>query len=117
MDCNITVSITEPDTNEQNSIFYFGETQDEHPDKDVDISSSYIDDLSELTVEQLLRIYKFYKISGHVKPKLKKDDLKIIILWFESQVENQPIVNERHHFWRYMEELNDNVDMRQYIIW
>ena len=111
MNGNITVSITEPDTNEQKSIFYFDETQYNK------IVSPSIDELSELSVEQLLRIYKFYKISDHVKPKLKKDDLKIMILWFQSQIENQSIVNERYHFWRYMEELRDNLTMRQYISW
>ena len=113
MDGNITVSITEPNgnSNEQPSIFYFDET------KYANTVSPSTDELSDLTVEQLLRIYKFYKISDHIKPKLKKDDLKIMILWFESQVENQPIVNERYQFWRYMEELRDNLTMRQYIIW
>tara|TARA_Y100000996_G_scaffold396807_1_gene363251 strand:- start:30 stop:341 length:312 start_codon:yes stop_codon:yes gene_type:complete len=64
-------------------------------------------------VKQLTQILNYYGISKH---KMCKDALIKKIIWFETDVFNEQIVNKRKHLWACMKEINDDLHLSKYLI-
>ena len=68
------------------------------------------------TIKDLLKIYNYYGIKTHMKPKLKKQQIIHTIIYFESLPENLEIVQKRYRMWSYISELLNDPKMKKYII-
>lgn len=68
-------------------------------------------------VADLLRICDYYGLLKLVKKtlKCKKQDIIDIIVLFETNKENEAIVNRRHQLWSYIMELKADKYMKQFI--
>ncbi len=68
-------------------------------------------------VADLLRICDYYGLLKLVKKtlKCKKQDIIDIIVLFETNKENEAIVNKRHQLWSYIMELKADKYMKQFI--
>lgn len=71
----------------------------------------------EHNLKDLMKICKYYGISGTVKAsKCKKQDIVSTIIYFESCPENYDIVFNRHKMWACMSELLEDPKMRSYLL-
>lgn len=67
-------------------------------------------------VADLLRICDYYGLLKTIKSlKCKKQDIIDIIVLFETNKENEAIVNKRHQLWSYIMELKADKYMKQFI--
>uniref|UniRef100_A0A6C0IS76 Uncharacterized protein n=1 Tax=viral metagenome TaxID=1070528 RepID=A0A6C0IS76_9ZZZZ len=70
------------------------------------------------TIKELLKICKYYGIDKNVKGnKCKKQEIIDTIIFFENVPENFEIVFQRNKMWTYMNELKNDIHMKQYILW
>ena len=96
------------------------ELMDDFMNKTVDLADNhemaYIYQLEyemNYTVKMLTHILEYYKIC---KRKLKKQDMIIKIVEFETNIENIDVVERRRLLWQYMTELKDDEYMSKYVI-
>lgn len=68
------------------------------------------------TIKDLLKIYNYYGIKTHMKPKLKKQQIIHTLIYFESLPENLEIVQKRYRMWSYITELLNDTKMKKYIL-
>jgi hypothetical protein len=69
-------------------------------------------------INQLLRICNYYEIDKYIKSsKCKKKDIIDTIIYYENCIENESIVAQRKRLWYYLDSLQKDNKMRQYIIW
>jgi len=80
-----------------------------------ELLSLYYDE--QYVVADLLRICDYYGLLKLVKKtlKCKKQDIIDIIVLFETNKENENIVNRRHQLWSYIMELKSDKYMKQFI--
>jgi hypothetical protein len=71
----------------------------------------------EYKLKDLMKICKYYGISGTIKAsKCKKQDVISTIIYFENSPENYEIVEKRHKMWAYMTELLEDPKMKMYLL-
>ena len=67
-------------------------------------------------VADLLRICDYYGLLKTIKSlKCKKQEIIDTIVYFETNKENETIVNKRHQLWSYIMELKADKYMKQFI--
>ena len=67
-------------------------------------------------VADLLRICDYYGLLKTIKSlKCKKQEIIDTIVYFETNKENEAIVNRRHQLWSYIIELKSDKYMKQFI--
>ena len=72
----------------------------------------------DFTIKNLMKICKYYGISKFINSsKCKKLDVIDSIIFFESQIENYEIVQQRQKMWAFMTEIMNDKHMKKYIIW
>lgn len=128
--------------NENNILFFFDEDNDEDNNEDkidseVNISLLFdeldkiesqnsqdvyipriIDYNENYTVKELLLICDYYGITKEMKlNKLKKEQIILFLVNFESNTNNTDIVCKRQNMWFYMNELKNDKFMKKYVLW
>jgi len=76
----------------------------------------FFETFKDYNIKDLLKIYNYYGIKTHVKPKLKKQQIIHILIYFESLPENFEIVQKRYRMWSYITELLNDTKMKKYIL-
>jgi hypothetical protein len=72
----------------------------------------------DFTVKNLMKICKYYGISKFINAsKCKKQYVIDSIIFFENQIENYQIVQQRQKMWAFMTEILNDKHMKKYIIW
>ena len=72
----------------------------------------------DFTVKTLMKICKYYGISKFINAsKYKKQYIIDSIIFFENQIENYQIVQQRQKMWAFMTEILNDKHMKKYIIW
>lgn len=74
--------------------------------------------LHEKTIKQLMQICNYYEIDKYIKAsKCKKQDIIDTIIYYENEKDNWEMVEQRKRLWFYLNSLQMDPKMRQYIIW
>jgi len=72
----------------------------------------------DFTIKNLMKICKYYGISKFINAsKCKKQYVIDSIIFFENQIENIEIVQQRQKMWAFMTEIMNDKHMKKYIIW
>ena len=72
----------------------------------------------DFTIKNLMKICKYYGISKFINAsKCKKQYVIDSIIFFENQIENVEMVQQRQKMWAFMTEIMNDKHMKKYIIW
>jgi transcriptional antiterminator Rof (Rho-off) len=70
------------------------------------------------TVKELLLICEYYGFAKELKTKkYNKEEIIHILIEYEFDPLNQPIVSKRQNMWFYMNELKNDKFMKKYLLW
>jgi len=70
------------------------------------------------TVKELLLICEYYGFAKEFKTKkYNKEEIIHILIEYEFDPLNQPIVSKRQNMWFYMNELKNDKFMKKYLLW
>jgi hypothetical protein len=127
------------DNTQNESISYcIDEIENENNDTELDNIQCFLDVLNEpfsddlvfpkmlnydenFTVKDLLLICEYYGFAKQLKNnknnKFNKEEIIRFLVYFESDIINDDIVNKRQNMWFYMGQLKNDKFMKKYVLW
>ena len=87
-------------------------------DYDLSCNLKYDDVSVACNIKDLLVICDYYGLTKEIRAnKYNKNDVVLVLLVYERDISNQPMVANRKQLWHYMNELKRDKFMKRFLLW